>query len=315
VLIAGCARETAPDAYGNVEAQQVDVAAEVAGQLRSLHAVEGARLEAGAVAAVIETRQLDLERAQIETQQGAAAARVREAIEQVEVARARQSAQAAQRDVLLPQREIAERAYERTRRLHAQDAATAQQLDQAERDLRVLREQIEAAGSQVAVERRQVGAAEARVRSARSDEAAAAARLAQIAGRVADAEVKNPEAGTVLTTYVRAGEFVQAGQRLYTIANLDAIDVRVYVTQPQLASIRLGQAATVTIDAAEGRRSLPGTVAWIASEAEFTPTPIQTRDERADLVYAVKIRVANEGQILKVGMPVDVSFAAGGEAR
>jgi HlyD family secretion protein len=119
----------------------------------------------------------------------------------------------------------------------------------------------------------------------------------------------------VLTTYVRAGEFVQAGQRLYKIANLDEMDVRVYVSGPQLAAIRLGQIVTVTADAGDGRRGMNGTIAWIASEAEFTPTPIQTRDERAELVYAVKIRVRNDGQILKAGMPVDVAFTARDEGR
>ena len=87
------------------------------------------------------------------------------------------------------------------------------------------------------------------------------------------------------------------------------MEVRAYVTEPQLAHIRLGQAARVTVDAGGGQRqTVSGTISWISSQAEFTPTPIQTRDERADLVYAVKIRVANDNGVLKIGMPADVQF-------
>ena len=305
---ASCGGGETPDAYGTVEAQQVDVSAEVAGRLVTLNAVEGARLERDALAAVIETSDLELERDQIETQRAAADLRAREAAAQVGVARERRRVQAALRDVLVAQREIAARAYERTKRLYDQEAATAQQLDQAERDARVLAEQIETQTRQIGVEARQVDAAVARARAAEGEIASAEARLAQIAGRVADAQVLNPHAGTVLTTYVRAGEFVQPGRRLYSIADLSSLEARVYVTEPQLAGLRLGQQAQVTIDAGDGRRTLPGTVTWIASEAEFTPTPIQTRDDRAELVYAVKIRVENPDGLLKIGMPVDVSF-------
>ena len=303
-----CGDGDMPDAYGTVEAEQVDVAAEVAGRIVAFTAVEGARLEHDAVAAIIETSDLELERDQVETQRSAAALRASEAAAQVAVARERRRVQAAQRDVLVAQRVIAARAFDRTRRLFEQDAATAQQLDQAERDARVLAEQIDAQDRQIAVEARQVDAAIARARAAQGDVASAEARLAQIAGRVADAQVRNPLAGTVLTTYVRAGEFVQPGRRLYSIADLSTVEARVYVTEPQLAGLRVGQQVQVTIDAGDGRRTLPGTVTWIASEAEFTPTPIQTRDDRAELVYAVKIRVDNAESLLKIGMPVDVDF-------
>src|SRR5262249_49759778 len=121
----------------------------------------------------------------------------------------------------------------------------------------------------------------------------------------------NPSAGTVLATYAKAGEIVQPGQPLYRIADLGAVDIRAYVTEPQLAGLRLGGAAQVTIDTNGGaRRTLPGTVTWNAAEAEIAPTPIQTREERADLVYAVKVHVANQDGALKIGMPADVMFDA-----
>jgi len=104
---------------------------------------------------------------------------------------------------------------------------------------------------------------------------------------------------------------VQPGQALYKIASLDTVELRAYVPEPQLARVRLGLPARVTVDAGEdgARRTLAGTVSWVSAEAEFTPTPIQTRDERANLVYAVKVRVPNAGQVLKIGMPADVTFA------
>jgi HlyD family secretion protein len=94
------------------------------------------------------------------------------------------------------------------------------------------------------------------------------------------------------------------------------MEVRAYVTEPQLSSIRLGQEARVSVDAGGGQRqTISGSISWISSRAEFTPTPIQTREERADMVYAIKIRVANDNGALKIGMPVDVQFAANQAAR
>jgi HlyD family secretion protein len=117
----------------------------------------------------------------------------------------------------------------------------------------------------------------------------------------------------VLTTYAKAGEFVQKGQPLYKIANLDTMELRAYVTEPQLAQLRIGRQATVFIDSGAGaHRALTGWVVWISSQAEFTPTPIVTRDERRNLVYAVKLRIPNPDGALKIGMPADVQFSTSG---
>lgn len=313
VLGAACAREPEPDAYGNVEATEVIVSSEVAGVVQTLAAEEGQRLEQGAIAAVIDVAQLTLEHTQVETQRGAAQARAREAAELVDVARQQQAAEAEQRDVLRVQRAVAARAYERTRALFDKEAATAQQLDQAERDLRSLDEQIQVQTRRMAAGREQVEAAQARVTTAQQEIRTASARLAQLEERVGDAQVRNPVGGAVLTTYVKAGELVQPGQRLYAIADLATVDVRAYVDETQLSSVRTGQQVTVSFDTGADRRAtLPGTVTWIASQAEFTPTPIQTREERTGLVYAVKIRVANPNGALKIGMPVDVAFGQPG---
>ncbi len=197
--------------------------------------------------------------------------------------------------MLKSQREIAERGYQRTQRLHEQRAATAQQLDQAERDYRVLGDQIQAARAQQA--------------AARHDITSSTAQIAQLDDRIRRSRISNPRTGTVLTAYVKPGEFVQTGQPLYKLAMLDSMDLRAYVTEPQLAQVKVGQTVEVTVDAGHGRKTLTGRVTWVASEAEFTPTPVQTREERADLVYAVKIKVPNQDRMLKIGMPADVRFA------
>ena len=127
--------------------------------------------------------------------------------------------------------------------------------------------------------------------------------------RIKRAAITNPSAGTVLVTYAKPGEIVQPGQPLYKIADVGTVDVRAYVTEPQLAAVKVGKQARVSVDAGnDNHQTLNGTVSWVSSQAEFTPTPIQTREERADLVYAVKIRVPNQNGMLKIGMPVDVDF-------
>lgn len=283
VAAGACNGEPEPDAYGNFEAIEVVVSSQTSGQIRQFAPVEGMRLERGAVIAVIDTTQLALERDQLVAQRAAVAARRSELNDQLAV--------------LDVQRAIASRAYERTRRLHAASAATAQQLDQAERDYRTLVAQMDAARTQRETIALEVAANEARVE--------------QVSDRISRSRVENPQAGTVLTTYARAGEVVQPGQPLYRIADLDTLVLRGYVSGGQLSSIRLGQQVEVRVDQGVDRLlTMPGTITWIASTAEFTPTPVQTRDERADLVYAVKVRVANPDGALKIGMPGDITLPA-----
>ena len=325
LIAAGCSRQPAPDAYGNVEATEVVVSAEASGQLVSFSAQEGQKIAANAAVATIDSTELALQRDQLEAQRAATESRVDEVGRQVQSLRAQRDAAQAQEDAarsqgaaLHTQHEIAERAFERTKRLFAEQAATAQQLDQAERDVRVLEDQIKAQNQSVTAQEQQVAAHNAQIaataaarQTAGRQVASAEAQVAQVGERIRKSQVKNPIAGTVLVTYVTQGEFVQPGQPLYKIADLDVVDVRAYITETQLSGVRIGQQAQVTIDSGGGKRdTLTGAVTWIATNAEFTPTPIQTRDERADLVYAIKIRVDNRNGRLKIGMPVDVKFTA-----
>jgi HlyD family secretion protein len=330
LAIGACSRRAEPDAYGNVEATEVIVGAEASGRLVSYTVNDGDKLAAGATVGAIDATQISLERDQLAAQHAATASRVNEVRQQIQGLEAQRGATAAQRDAaraqrdaLVSQHEIAKRAYDRTNRLVAQQAATTQQLDQAERDYRVLGDQIKAQDEQIKAFDRQIAAQTEQVQMARAQEqtvkrqvVAAEAQVSQAAERIRKAQVTSPIAGTVLTTYVKAGEVVQIGQPLFKIASLESVEVRAYVSEPQLAGIRLGQEARVSIDTGRNQRqTLQGTIAWISSQAEFTPTNIQTREERADLVYAIKIRVPNEHGILKIGMPADVEFAAASAAR
>jgi HlyD family secretion protein len=329
-LVAGCAKKAEPDAYGNVEATEVVVGAEATGRLLTYTVTDGSAVQAGAVVATIDAAQLGFERDQLTAQQAATRSRADEVRQQMSalesqrgIAVAQRDSARAQRDALATQLEIARRAHQRTRRLFEQQAATAQQLDQAERDERVLVNQMAAQDEQIKAQERQIAAQTDLVNGARAQEktiaaqvTGAGAQVSQAGERIRKTEVRNPIDGTVLTSYVKAGEVVQAGQPLYRVANLTSMEVRAYVTEPQLSTIRLGQEAQVSIDSGSGpRQTVSGSISWISSRAEFTPTPIQTREERADMVYAIKIRVANANGVLKIGMPVDVQFVASQAAR
>ncbi|HEX9606642.1 MAG TPA: HlyD family efflux transporter periplasmic adaptor subunit [Gemmatimonadaceae bacterium] len=281
VSVVACHRAKDPDAYGNFEADEVSVSAQASGQLTSFTPVEGAALRVGEIVGVVDTTQLALERAQLIAQQQATAARVVEAGKQVEVYQA--------------QLGIALRNYERMQRLFEEKAATVQQRDQAERDYRTL----------VA----QIGAAKAQQQSVSRDATSSGARVAQINDQIAKSKVINPEAGTVLATYVKTGEVVQSGEPLYKIADVDTLILRAYITEKQLSGVKLGQQVQVHVDQGGGKLlSVSGTVRWISTKAEFTPTPVQTRDERADLVYAMKVYVPNPKGALKIGMPADLTL-------
>lgn len=280
LALTACDRSEQPDASGNFEAEEVVVSAQTSGQLEQFAVVEGASLTVGDTTARIDTAQLALERRQLEAQRGVLAVQRQEAARQLES--------------IAAQREIAQRVQERATRLFSANAATATQRDQAERDARVTAAQWSAA----------------KLATARLDAERAVldTRTAAVTDRLQRATVRNPVAGTVLATYVRAGEIVQPGQPLYRVASLDTLTLRAYLSGAQLARVRLGQAITVHTDGEGGLRAHTGTVSWIAARAEFTPTPVQTRDERTDLVYAIKVRVPNPDGALKIGMPADVAL-------
>ncbi|HUQ21326.1 MAG TPA: HlyD family efflux transporter periplasmic adaptor subunit [Gemmatimonadaceae bacterium] len=283
LVASSCKNKREPDAFGTFEANEVVVSSEANGQLLSFTPTEGVTLPLGSVVGIIDTVQLALEEKQIQAQRQTTTARATEAGRQI--------------NVLEVQVAIARRSYERARRLVDQHAGTAQQLDQAERDYKTLVAQIQAARAQQ--------------QTVVSELTGGESRIAQIRDRIARSRIVNPKAGTVLATFVRAGEIVQPGQPLYRIAGLDTLTLRAYLSETQLHSVRVGQQVQVHVDAGDGKFiDLPGMLSWVSSKAEFTPTPVQTRDERADLVYAIKVLVPNQRGVLKIGMPGDVDIPA-----
>jgi HlyD family secretion protein len=201
-------------------------------------------------------------------------------------------------DVLSERLRAARRELERMRTLRKGGAVPARRVDQAEDEVRVLEKRIAATRTQTA--------------SLRDEIEAVNERIAQVNERIRKSRIVNPVAGTVLATYVEKGEVVRTGEPLYKIADLDTLTLRAYVSGAQLSTVKIGQQAQVLVDdGPEQQRSLSGRVTWIAEEAEFTPTPIQTKEERVDFVYAVKLRVPNPDGAIKIGMPGDVVFGSG----
>ncbi len=274
--------EERADAYGHFEAEEVRVSVQVAGPLLYFSVEEGQRLEAGQLVALVDTLPLSLQRDQI-----------RAAMQSL---RGKLQDPSAEIAVLAQQRAVLERERGRLQRLLEGQAATRKQLDDLEGQLAVVERQIAAARSR----------AEQANRAVLSELEPLQARLRQVEDQLARCRVRNPVSGKVLAALAEAGEVVAPGRPLYVVAPTDTLFLRAYVSGPQLPEIRIGQAVEVRIDAPEGQPlSFPGQVVWIADEAEFTPKTVQTRQERVHLVYALKVRVPNDGR-LKIGMPGEV---------
>jgi HlyD family secretion protein len=278
VSLAACQKDGA-DAYGNFEATEVTVSAEASGRILRLDVEEGSRLEPMSDVGLIDTVPLALQRAELRARREASRSRLREVD--------------ANASVIETQRVIAERELERTRRLLAAQAATAQQGDRAEREAKVLVDQLQGAAATRATVGREVASIEA--------------QIATLDDRVRRSRIVTPAGGTVLARFVEAGEFVQVGTPLFKIAALDTLILRAYLSGGMLAQLTLGQAVQVRVDSGDGAvRTVPGRVTWISPSAEFTPTPIQTREERTTQVYAVKVAVPNADGRLRLGMPGEV---------
>lgn len=267
------------DAYGNFESIPVMVAAQGQGQLIAFSVEEGQQLERGTAVGAIDTMQLHLQREQLQTSLKALHARLQTVDAQV---RSQQV-----------QMENLRRELTRIEKLREDGAATEKQQDDLEGNLALVQAQIAVQESQragIAAERESI--------QVQAD---------QLDDRISKSMVTNPAEGVVLQKYKQEGEIVAPGQILYKIAPLDRLILRAYISGRQLSSVKTGQEVIVRFDGSETIEELPGIVTWIASQAEFTPKIIQTRDERVNLVYAMKVEVKNDGR-LKIGMPGEVKF-------
>ncbi|MBY0436071.1 MAG: HlyD family efflux transporter periplasmic adaptor subunit [Cyclobacteriaceae bacterium] len=271
------------DASGNFEAEEVIVSAEAAGKLLAFDVEEGAALEAKKVVGLIDTTQLYLRKKQLQYS-------IRAVI-------ARKPNVPVQLAALREQIETTTREKKRIESLLKDDAATKKQLDDITSQLDVLQRQYDATQSSLTVS----------TQSIQSETLPLQAQLDQVQDQLEKSKIVNPLSGTVLTKYVEKDEVTAPGKALYKIANLETMTLRAYLTGNQLPQVKLGQSVEVLVDDGKGLKSYPGTIAWISDKAEFTPKTIQTKEERANLVYAVKITVKNDGY-LKLGMYGDVKL-------
>lgn len=277
MMLASCAGAPQYDATGIFEATTVTVSAETTGKILSLAVEEGDTVKAGEQTAVIDTTLLVLQRLQLGSHRQATEATSPDIQAQV----------AALRDRIAHQ----EHECQRFERLLAANATTRKTVDDANAQLRALRSELEAALSSLGKNRNSI-----------SDNAASIGyQRAQIDEQLRRSVITAPITGTVLVKYAEAGEFATPGKPLFKMADLGNIYLRSYFTASQLADIKLGQKVTVIADfGADKQFEYPGTIVWIADESEFTPKSIQTEDSRANLVYAVKVAVTNDGR-LKLG--------------
>lgn len=284
LFLYACSQNNTSDAYGQFEATETTISSETSGKLLEFTAEEGVDLSKEKQVGLVDTSQMMLQKQELQARLESIQAKIGNINAQVEVQKS--------------ELEMAQNDLNRIEALQKDGAATQKQLDDAQARVRTIRRQIDALQTQK--------------QSVRAEVNATQAKIAQLEERIEDAQIINPVNGTVLTTFVEPYELVQQGQPLYQIANLDTLELRVYISGAQLPSVKLGQQVEVLVDKnAEENQRFDGRISWIASEAEFTPKMIQTKEERVTQVYAVKVKVPNPEGILKIGMPGEVNFRMG----
>lgn len=265
------------DGYGNFEATEVTISAETNGKLMQFDVNEGDVLQKDQFIGYIDTLPLALKREQLEVSKAVISSKSKGVLSQIAVLNAKSN--------------TANTNKVRIENLIRDNAGTQKQLDDVQGEIDVINSQIRS----VEIQNAPV------VNELRSIDV----QLKQLDDQIQKSNIINPVNGTVLTKYVEPNEITVFGKPLYKIANLSTMQLRVYISETQLASLKLGQEVTVKIDDAVRMKSYKGTISWIASEAEFTPKIIQTKEERVALVYAVKVDVVNDGS-LKIGMPAEL---------
>ncbi len=265
------------DGYGNFEATETTISAEANGKLLTFSAEEGEVLEQGTIVGVIDTIQLSLKRNQLLASKNTIFSKSRNVL--------------SQREVLKEQLRVATNDQQRIENLVKANAATTKQLDDINGQIDILKQQMRSVETQNAPIVNEVKSIEIQIQ--------------QIVDQIQKSIIENPVKGTVLVKYVEPNEITAFGKPLYKIANLDQMELRVYISETQLANLKIGQEVTVKIDSGETMKSFTGQISWISDTAEFTPKIIQTKEERVNLVYAVKVKVKNDGS-LKIGMPAEM---------
>jgi HlyD family secretion protein len=299
LLVLGCKNgKDLHDASGVFEADEVIVSSEVGGKIIQFGPDEGTTLAAGDSVVVIDATNIRLQKEQVEASINALSDKTIDVGPQVQLLRDQLAVQETQMANLEKERL-------RFEKLVKADAATGKQLDDLISQIDQLKKQMDVTRQQIKVQLTITGTQN---RSVLSEKEPLSKRVAQLDDQLNRSVVINPVNGTVLTKYAEAGEVTSAGKALYKIADLGVMRLKAYLTGDQLASVKLGQTVKVAVDDGKGTfRNYEGKITWISDKAEFTPKTIQTKDERANLVYPVKIDVKNDGY-LKIGMYGEVRF-------
>ncbi len=286
------------DATGTFEADEIIVSSETAGRILQFDALEGSLLKKGELTVAIDTTSLALQSEQVAASIQALSEKTTSLAPYIQTLEQ-------QVEVQKTLKRTADRELKRITNLVKDDAATQKQLDDAQ-------SQFEIATSQLALAERQLEQQKNTIntqnRSILSEQSPLEKRKAQVDDQLNRSQVLSPIDGTLLLKYAEAGEVTAPGKALFKIAQLNSMNLRAYISGDQLSTVKLGQKVKVFIDKGKDEyKELIGTLTWISDKAEFTPKTIQTKEERAHLVYAVKIKVANDGEI-KLGMYGEVKF-------
>ena len=272
------------DATGTFESEEIIVSSEATGKLIFLDVEEGFEIKQNQIVGIVDTTQLHLKKKQL--------------LSSITAVLSKQPDISAQLAALQKQIETTEVEKKRIENLVKLDAATTKQLDDINSQLEVLNKQYTAAKSSLTITKQGL----------QSETLPLIAQVEQIEDQIKKSYITNPIDGTVLTRYAKLDEITSNGKALYKIADLSGMTLRAYVDGDQLGQIKLGQKVKVYIDKGEGdQKEMSGEIYWVSSKAEFTPKTIQTKDERANLVYAIKVKVINDGY-LKIGMYGEVKF-------
>lgn len=265
------------DGYGNFEATEVTISAEASGKIEYLNLEEGAIVAPNTQVGLIDTIQLYLSKQQLFASKNTIASKSGNVLSQTAV--------------LNEQLKTTLTEQKRIQNMFAENAATKRQVDEINGKVNVLHEQIKSIKTQEA--------------PISNEQKSIDVQIEKINDQIQKCKITSPFQGTVLAKYSEENEITNFGKPLYKLADLTTMTLRVYISEKQLNQIKVGQKVTVKIDTQEDMKSYPGTISWIASSAEFTPKIIQTKEERANLVYAVKVNVKNDGS-LKIGMPAEM---------
>jgi HlyD family secretion protein len=265
------------DGYGNFEATEVTISAEASGKIEYLNLEEGAIVAPNTQVGLIDTIQLYLSKQQLIASKNTIASKSGNVLSQTAVLNEQL------KTTLIEQKRI--------QNMFAENAATKRQVDEINGKVNVLNEQIKSIKTQEA--------------PISNEQKSFDVQIEKINDQIQKCKITSPFQGTVLAKYSEENEITNFGKPLYKLADLTTMTLRVYISEKQLNQIKVGQKVTVKIDTQEDMKSYPGTISWISSSAEFTPKIIQTKEERANLVYAVKVNVKNDGS-LKIGMPAEM---------